>query len=182
MSSVVQFKAEQIFPNTSVLTFSKKSSAIVSHERFGPREILSRMIFFSWPALSDFLFFPIFPWCHTEVCLEGPIEIGEIFKPAPGGDGQDGLIRGLQRFGGGVQAVFVQKSDEALPRHLPEPPHEVAGTEGADPGGIGDPELLRIMGRKPLQKRFQPLGVGCLGGKPLPALCMRYSVYLPLYP
>ena len=27
------------------------------------------------------------------------------------------------------------------------------------------------MGREPLQERFQPLGVGCLGGKPLPALC-----------
>ena len=52
-----------------------------------------------------------------------------------------------------------------------EPPHEVAGAEGADPGGIGDPEFLGIMGRKPLQERFQPLGVGCLGGKPLPALC-----------
>ena len=47
------------------------------------------------------LFFPVFPRRHAEVCLEGPVEIGESFKPAPGGDGQDGLIRSLQRFGGG---------------------------------------------------------------------------------
>lgn len=103
--------------------------------------------------------------------LERPVKIGEVLKPAPGSDGQNRLIRGLQRFGGGVEPILVQKGHKALPGHLPEPPHEVAGTEGADPGGIGDPEFLGIMGRKPLQERFQPLGVGCLGGKPLPALC-----------
>ena len=93
------------------------------------------------------------------------------YKLAAGGDGQDGLIRGLQRFGGGVQAVFVQKSDEALPRHLPEPPHEVAGAEGADPGSIGDPKRLGIMGREPLQNGFQPLGVGSLCRGLLFSLC-----------
>lgn len=115
--------------------------------------------------------FPVFPRRHAEVCLEGPVEIGESFKPAPGGDGQDGLIRSLQRFGGGVQAVFVQKGDEALPRHLPEPSHEVAGAEGADPGSIGDPKRLGIMGREPLQDGFQPLGVGGLCGELLLSLC-----------
>ena len=47
----------------------------------------------------------------------------------------------------------------------------MAGAEGADPGGIGDPERLGIMGREPLQERFQPLGVGSFGGETLPALC-----------
>ena len=117
------------------------------------------------------LFFLVFPRRHAEVCLEGPVEIGESFKPAPGGDGQDGLIRSLERFGGGVQAVFVQKGDEALPRHLPEPSHEVAGAEGADPGSIGDPKRLGIMGREPLQDGFQPLGVGGLCGELLLSLC-----------
>ena len=120
---------------------------------------------------SFFVYFSGTPGCHAEVRLERPVKIGEVLKPAPGSDGQNRLIRGLQRFGGGVEPVLVQKGHKALPGHLPEPPHEVAGTEGADPGGIGDPEFLGIMGREPLQERFQPLGVGCLGGKPLPALC-----------
>ena len=47
----------------------------------------------------------------------------------------------------------------------------MAGAEGADPGGIGYPERLGIMRRKPLQHGFQPLGVGGFGGETLPALC-----------
>ena len=102
--------------------------------------------------------------------LERPVKIGKVFKPAPGGDGQHGLIGGLQRFGCGVQPVLVQKGDKALPGHLPEPAHKMAGAEGADPGGIGYPERLGIMRRKPLQYGFQPLGVGSFGGETLPAL------------
>ena len=41
----------------------------------------------------------------------------------------------------------------------------MAGAEGADSGGIGDPERLGIMGREPLQNGFQPLGVGCFCGE-----------------
>ena len=111
-------------------------------------------------TVSFCLFFPIFPRGHAEVRLERPVEIGEVFEAAPGSDGQDGLVCGLQCLGGSVQPVFVQKGDKALPGHLPEPAHEMAGAEGADPGGIGDPEFLGIMGREPLQERFQPLGVG----------------------
>ena len=70
----------------------------------------------------------------------------------------------MQRFGGGIQPVFVQKGNKALPGHLPEPTHEVAGTEGADPGGIGDPNPFGIMDRDPLQNGFQPLGIGSLHG------------------
>ena len=102
--------------------------------------------------------------------LERPVKIGEVLKPAPGGDGQHGLIGGLQRLGSGIQPVLVQKGDKALPGHLPEPAHEVTGAEGADPGGIGHPERLGIMGGEPLQHGFQPLGVGSFGGETLPAL------------
>ena len=111
------------------------------------------------------LFFSVFPRGHAEVHLERPVEIGEVFEAAPGSDGQDGLVCGLQCLGGSVQPVFVQKGDKALPGHLPEPAHEMAGAEGADPGGIGDPERLGIMGREPLQNGFQPLGVGCFCGE-----------------
>ena len=97
--------------------------------------------------------------------LECPIKIGEVFKPAPGSDRQHRLVRSMQRFGGGIQPVFVQKGNKALPCHLPEPAHEVAGTEGADPGGIGDPKPLGIMGRDPLQNGFQPLGIGSFHGE-----------------
>ena len=82
--------------------------------------------------------------------LECPVKIGEVFKPAPASDRQHRLVRSMQRFGGGIQPVFVQKGNKALPCHLPEPAHEVAGTEGADPGGIGDPKPLGIMDRDPL--------------------------------
>ena len=71
----------------------------------------------------------------------------------------------MQRFGGGIQPVFVQKGNKALPCHLPEPAHEVAGTEGADPGGIGDPKPLGIMDRDPLQNGFQPLSIGSFRGE-----------------
>ena len=102
--------------------------------------------------------------------LERPIKIGKVFKPAPGGDSQHSLVRGLQHLGGGVQPVLIQKGDKALPGHLPEPAHKMAGAEGADPGCIRHPERLGIMCRKPLQHRFQPLGVGSFGGETLPAL------------
>ena len=114
--------------------------------------------------------------------LERPVKIGKILKPAPGGDGQHGLIGGSQRLGGGVQPILVQKGNKALPGHLPEPAHKMAGAEGADPGGIGYPERLGIMRRKPLQHGFQPLGVGGFGGETLPALrneqgknCLLYT-------
>ena len=103
--------------------------------------------------------------------LERPVKIGKILKPAPGGNGQHGLIGGSQRLGGGVQPILVQKGNKALPGHLPEPAHKMAGAEGADPGGIGYPERLGIMGGEPLQHGFQPLGVGGFGGETLPALC-----------
>ena len=64
--------------------------------------------------------------------LERPVKIGEVFKPAPGGNGQHGLIGGSQRLGGGVQPVLVQKGNKALPGHLPEPPHEVHGASCPD--------------------------------------------------
>ena len=127
----------------------------------GPFPLFSREA----ETASFCLFFSVFPRGHTEVRLERPVEIGEVFESAPGGDGQDGLVRGLQRLGGGIQAVFVQKGNEALPGHLPEPAHKMAGAERADPGGIGDPEHLGIMGREPLQNGFQPLGVGCFRGE-----------------
>ena len=76
----------------------------------------------------------------------------------------------MQCFGGGIQAVFVQKCDEALPRHLPEPPHKVAGAAGADLSGIRHPEFFGIVRGKPLQNRFQPPGVGGLCGKLLLSL------------
>ena len=97
--------------------------------------------------------------------LECPVKVGEVFKPAPGSDRQHCLVRSIQRFGGGIQPVFVQKGNKALPCHLPEPAHEVAGTEGADPGGIGDPKPLGIMDRDPLQNGFQPLGIGSFRGE-----------------
>ena len=98
---------------------------------------------------SFYLFFPVLPRGHAKMRLECPVKIGEVFKPAPGSDRQHRLVRSMQRFGGGIQPVFVQKGNKALPCHLPEPAHEVAGTEGADPGGIGDPKPLGIMDRDP---------------------------------
>ena len=75
--------------------------------------MLSSIVYFASSNFDKPTFEILLRVLTVNISLEGPIEIGEIFKPAPGGDGQDGLIRGLQRFGGGVQAVFVQKSDEA---------------------------------------------------------------------
>ena len=106
------------------------------------------------------------------MCLECPVKIREVFKPTPGSDRQHRLVRSVQRFGGGIQSVFVQKGNKALPGHLPEPAHEVAGTEGTDPGGIGDPKPLGIMDRDPLQNGFQPLVIGSFHGEllfPLPS-------------
>ena len=50
--------------------------------------------------------------------LECPVKIGEVFKPAPGSDRQHRLVRSMQRFGGGIQPVFVQKGNKALPCNL----------------------------------------------------------------
>ena len=97
--------------------------------------------------------------------LECPVEIGEVLEPAAGSDAQHRVIRCVQGFGSGIEPVFLEKSNEALPGHLPEPPHKMAGAEGADPGGIGDPKPLGIMDRDPLQNGFQPLGIGSFRGE-----------------
>mgnify|MGYP000769722762 CR=1 FL=1 len=64
----------------------------------GPFPLFSREA----ETASFCLFFSVFPRGHAEVRLERPVEIGEVFESAPGGDGQDGLVRGLQRLGGGA--------------------------------------------------------------------------------
>ena len=80
----------------------------------------------------------------------------------------------------GVKSSLLRASYEARERgaqallyghtHIPHIDYH-DGLWLVNPGSIGDPKRLGIMGREPLQERFQPLGVGCLGGKPLPALC-----------
>ena len=55
----------------------------------GPFPLFSREA----ETASFCLFFSVFPRGHAEVRLERPVEIGEVFESAPGGDGQDGLVR-----------------------------------------------------------------------------------------
>lgn len=124
-------------------------------------------------ARSGRSFPAVFPRGHLEVRLEGAVEVGEVLEAAARSDGKHRVVGGVERLGCHVQAVVVQVGDEALPGHLPEPAHEVAGAERADLRGVSNVKVFCRVGREPLQQGFQPLGVGGLGGlggKVLPAL------------
>ena len=68
--------------------------------------------------------------------LECPVEIGEVLEPAAGSDAQHRVIRCVQGFGSGIEPVFLEKSNEALPGHLPEPAHKMALAAPAGFGGV----------------------------------------------
>ena len=51
------------------------------------------------------------------------------------------------------------ESDKALPRHLPEPSHKMAGAERTYFCCIANANLFGIMFRNPLQDGFQPSGI-----------------------
>ena len=103
--------------------------------------------------------------------LECPVEIGEVLEPAAGSDAQHRVIRCVQGFGSGIEPVFLEKSNEALPGHLPEPPHKMALAARHQLCCIGDMHLFAIMVRHPLQNLFQPPGVGGLHRRQVLPLC-----------
>ena len=96
----------------------------------------------------------IFPRCHTEMCLELSVKVGEVFKSALFGDAHDGVICCVKRLGGSVEPIFPQQQDKGLAGHLSEPAHEMVWAALAKRGSIRHADRLAVMSRDPLQYGF----------------------------
>ena len=87
----------------------------------------------------------VFPRCHTKMRLELSVKIGEIFKPAPFGNAQNGVLCGMKRLGSRIESILPQKYDKRLTGHLPKPPHKMVGAAPAKRGSIRYTDRLTVM-------------------------------------